>query len=102
MPNSFVTNLYLSPTQGASAQRLSVTSGTAVEFGAFDPSTNVISFDVQTADVFMTLDGSTPSTANGHKLYAGRAYSLSIQAARVASFIAASGTAIVYGTEMSS
>ena len=34
--------------------------------------------------------------------YAGRAYSLSIQAARVASFIAASGTAIVYGTEMSS
>ena len=50
----------------------------------------------------MTLDGSTPSTANGHKLYAGRAYSLSIQAARVASFIADSGTAIVYGTEMSS
>lgn len=102
MANSFVTNLYLSPTQGASAQRLSVTSATAVGFGAFDPSTNVISFDVQSADVFMTLDGSTPTTTNGHKLYAGRAYSLSIQAARVASFIADSTTAIVYGTEMAS
>ena len=102
MPNSFVTNLYLTPTRSASAQRLSVTSSTPVEFGSFDSSTNVISFDVQTADVFMTLDGSTPSTTNGHKLYAGRAYSLSIQAARVASFIADSSTAIVYGTEMSS
>lgn len=102
MPNSYVTNLYLVPTQGATSQNLTLNASTAVQFGAFDPTTRVISFDVQTNDVFMTLDGSTPSVNNGHRLYAGRMYSLSKQAAQVASFISAAGSAKIYSTEMAS
>lgn len=102
MPNSYVTNLYLVPTNGATSQRLSPDTTTVAEFGAFDPTTRVISFDVQSNDVFMTLDTSVPSSANGHKLYAGRSYSLSKQAAEVAQFISASGTAVIYATEMAS
>lgn len=102
MPNSYVTNLYLVPTQGANAQRLTPDAVTVAEFGAFDPTSRVISFDVQTSDVFMTLDGSTPSTTNGHKLFAGRMYSLSKPAAEAAKFIGATGSAVIYGTEMAS
>tara|TARA_R110001606_G_C15325713_1_gene645051 strand:- start:1157 stop:1465 length:309 start_codon:yes stop_codon:yes gene_type:complete len=102
MANSFVTNLYLVPTEGATSQRLTPDATTVEEFGAFNASTRVIFFDVQSNDIFMTLDGSTPTTTNGHKLFAGRSYSLSIQAARVAKFISATGTAVVYGTEMAS
>ena len=102
MANSYITNLYLVPTQGASSQRLTPDASTVVEFGSFDPTTRVVFFDVQSNDIFMTLDGSTPTTTNGHKLFAGRSYSLSIQAARVAKFISATGTAVMYATEMAS
>lgn len=97
--NSYISNLYLKPTDGATSQRLSPAL-VPLSFSAFERGTKAISFDVQTNDVFMTIDGSTPTSTNGHKLYAGRAYTLSVEAARVARFIAASGTAVIFASEL--
>ena len=101
MANSFVTNLYPIPSGSANDHRLTVdaTAG-GVQFSqsgkddntnAFDSLTKYIAFDVQDADVFMTFDGSAPTTSNGHKLFAGRSYTFSKEAAAKAKFIS-SGT----------
>jgi hypothetical protein len=102
MANSFVTNLYPIPSGTANDHRLTVdaTAG-GVQFSqsskddntdAFDSLTKYIAFDVQDADVFMTFDGSAPTTSNGHKLFAGRSYTFSKEAATKAKFIQAGGT----------
>ena len=102
MANSFVTNLYPIPSGTDNDHRLTVddTSG-GVQFSqsskddntdAFDSLTKYIAFDVQDADVFMTLDGSAPTTSNGHKLFAGRSYTFSKEAAAKAKFIRSGGT----------
>ena len=98
--NSYISNLYLKPTDGATSQRLTPTTLVVAEFSAFIRGTKAISFDVQTNDVFMTVDGSTPTSTNGHKLYAGRAYTLSVEAAKAAKFLAASGTAVIFASEL--
>lgn len=98
--NSYVTNLYLKPTQDATSQRLTPTNLATAKFGTFDENTKAVSFDVQTNDVFMTIDGSTVSSTNGHKLYAGRAYTLSKSAAQKAEFIASTGTAVIFASEL--
>ena len=102
MANSFVTNLYPIPSGTANDHRLTVdnTSG-GVQFSqsskddntdAFDSLTKYIAFDVQDADVFMTFDGSAPTTSNGHKLFAGRSYTFSKEAAVKAKFIRSGST----------
>lgn len=101
MANSFVTNLYPIPSGTGNDHRLTVddTSG-GVQFSganddnasAFDSLTKYIAMDVQDADVFMTFDGSAPTTSNGHKLFAGRSYTFSKEAAVKAKFIRAGGT----------
>ena len=102
MANSFVTNLYPIPSGTANDHRLTVdaTAG-GVQFSqsskddntdAFDSLTKYIAFDVQDADVFMTFDGSAPTTSNGHKLFAGRSYTFSKEAAVKAKFIRSGST----------
>ncbi len=102
MANSFVTNLYPIPSGTGNDHRLTVdaTAG-GVQFSqsskddntdAFDSLTKYIAFDVQDADVFMTFDGSAPTTSNGHKLFAGRSYTFSKEAATKAKFIRAGST----------
>lgn len=102
MANSFVTNLYPIPSGSANDHRLTVdaTAG-GVQFSqsskddntdAFDALTKYIAMDVQEADAFMTFDGSAPTTSNGHRLYAGRSYTFSKEAAVKAKFIRATGT----------
>jgi len=102
MANSFVTNLYPIPSGTGNDHRLTVdaTAG-GVQFSqsskddntdAFDSLTKYIAFDVQDADVFMTFDGSAPTTSNGHKLFAGRSYTFSKEAATKAKFIQAGGS----------
>ena len=102
MANSFVTNLYPIPSGTANDHRLTVDATVGgVQFSqsskddntdAFDSLTKYIAFDVQDADVFMTFDGSAPTTSNGHKLFAGRSYTFSKEAAIKAKFIRAGGT----------
>jgi hypothetical protein len=48
----------------------------------------------------MTIDESPPSATNGHRLYAGRAYTISDNAAKVARFLAASGTPAIFASEL--
>ena len=102
MPNSFVTNLYPVPVSGADAQRITPTDSVEAVFADFDPNCKFITFDVQANDVFMTIDGSAPATDNGHKLYAGRSYSIARQTADFARFIADSGTAVIYASQLTS
>jgi hypothetical protein len=106
MANSFVTNLYPIPSGTANDHRLTVDataggvqfsqSGKDVNTNAFDSLTKYIAFDVQEADVYMTFDGSAPvatsGSENGHKLFAGRSYTFSKEAAVKAKFIRSGGT----------
>ncbi len=67
---------------------------------AFDSGTKYIAMDVQNADVFVTFDTSAPTTSNGHKLFAGRSYTFSTDAAVKAKFIQAGGTsAIIHASQ---
>lgn len=67
-------------------QRLAVSSA-VVQLSAFGDTTNMVMFDIQDADVMCTIDGSTPSASNGHRLYQGRAYTWSTAMAQAAKFI---------------
>ena len=69
-------------------QRLAV-ANVAVQFSAFSDTSNMVMFDVQDNDVFATIDGSSPTTSNGHRLYNGRSYTWSTAMASAAKFIAA-------------
>lgn len=97
-------NMFLKPVPGVSGQSLTVTSGSAVSLAtstAFSVSTNCVTVDVQTADVFVTFGGETPSTTVGHRLYAGQNLTWSKSAAIQAKFIAAAGNATLYASEWS-
>jgi hypothetical protein len=67
-------------------QRLA-TSGTAVSFGSFNATTNLVIVDVQVADMYVTFDGTTPSSTNGAQLYAGNSYSWAVTTAQNAKFL---------------
>ena len=80
-------------------QRLTVSS-TAVQLSAFGDTTNMVMFDIQDADVMCTIDGSTPTSSNGHRLYQGRAYTWSTAMAEAAKFIRQAGTdAVIHTSE---
>lgn len=75
-------------------QRLAV-DGTAggLQFTAYNAvSINLVMFDIQTADVMCTVDGSAPTTTNGHRLYQGMAYTWATAMFNGAKFIAATAT----------
>jgi hypothetical protein len=99
--NSYIVNLYLKPTQNTTSQRLTPDASTVVQFGALSVDTKAVSFDIQANNVYMTIDGSTPSSTNGHLLYAGRAYTLSRDSAQQAKFISATSTAVIFASELS-
>ena len=80
-------NLYPRTNSGVADQRLTVSS-TAIAFAtAFNDNTTMVMFDVQGADVMCTVDGSDPTTSNGHRLYDGTTYTWSKQMAAAAKFI---------------
>lgn len=81
-------------------QRLAV-GGSVVQFSAFNDITTMVMFDIQDADVSCTVDGSTPSASNGHRLYAGRAYTWSTAMAASAKFIQQGATAaVIHASEL--
>jgi hypothetical protein len=96
-------NIFPKPTiyRGSSVadQRLTVSSS-AVQLSAFGDTTNMVMFDIQDADVMCTIDGSTPTASNGHRLYQGRAYTWSTAMAQAAKFIRQAGTdAVIHASE---
>tara|TARA_R110001606_G_scaffold308452_2_gene455355 strand:+ start:1011 stop:1325 length:315 start_codon:yes stop_codon:yes gene_type:complete len=72
--NTYVVNRYNVPTPGATSQLLSFTDATVRQFTAFDKNTKVLFISVTNGGVYMTIDGSTPTTNNNHKLYGGSNY----------------------------
>ena len=82
------------------AQRLNISSTATSTFAAFNARTDAIIFDVQTANTYCTFDGTTPTSTNGHILYAGQAYTWSPAAALAAKFVATTTTnSIIYASE---
>ena len=80
-------------------QRLTVSSA-VVQLSAFGDTTNMVMFDIQDADVMCTIDGSTPSASNGHRLYQGRAYTWSTAMAQAAKFIRQGSTdGVIHASE---
>jgi hypothetical protein len=80
-------------------QRLTVSTA-VVQLSAFADTSNMVMFDIQDADVMCTIDGSTPSATNGHRLYQGRAYTWSTAMASAAKFIRQGSTdAAIHASE---
>ena len=98
MPNSLVTNLYPAPTPGVAVQTLAV-GNSVVQFSAFNSLTKFVVLDVQVADVRVTYDGSTPSSTNGHILFAGRSYTWSKAAAAAKFFEDTTTDATIHASE---
>ena len=60
---------------------------------------DLVFLDVQTANVYVTFDGSTPAAGNGHLLVSGEKYFWPRSKAQAAKFIRATGTSgLVYCT----
>lgn len=91
MKNAYVTNLYLKPSPGTTDQRLTVSSS-AVQFSAFATQTDAVMLQVQDADVFCTIDGSTPTNTNGFYLAQNTSYNWSKSMAGAAKFIRGDAT----------
>jgi hypothetical protein len=88
-----INNFFPKPATGQTGQTLTV-GATASAITTLYTSLNVaaVFFDIQTADVYVTFDGTTPSTVNGHLLKAGEKYSWSNGIISAAKFIRSAST----------
>jgi hypothetical protein len=99
MPTSSVVNLYPVPNDDATVKQASIAipvSGSGAVsfttlFGALHENTKYVVLDVHTSDCFVNYF-TTATSANGHRLYAGRSYTWSKEAAEGASFVNSSGS----------
>ena len=99
MPNSRSTNLYPKVVNGHTDQTLAV-DNTVNTFGAFSSACKYVVLDIQTADVRVTYDDSSPTSTNGHILPAGRSYTWAKETAQAAKFIRdGSVTASIHASE---
>ncbi len=104
MPTMNLNNIFPKPSiyrsNPVADQRLAVSTGVA-QFAAFSDTTNMVMFDIQDADVMCTVDGSTPTASNGHRLYQGRQYTWSTAMAAAAKFTRQAGTdAAIHASEL--
>ena len=85
-----------------SALTVDATAGgvqSASTFSTQNDQFTLVFLDVQTANVYVTFDGSTPAAGNGHLLVAGEKYFWPRSKAQAAKFIRATGTSgLVYCT----
>lgn len=96
--NANINNIYPSPTPGATDQRLSITT-TPLQLAAPLKATKYFVLDVQGGDLYVTFDGSTPTTSNGHLIADGTHLTWSVAAALSAQFLAAAGTVALHASE---
>ena len=97
--NSYAVNVFPVPAPGQTDERLSVSSS-AVPFSTTWTPADVkfIVLDVQTNDVMVTFDGSTPTSSNGHRLYAGQSFTWHRKTAEAAQFIRVSADAVIHAS----
>jgi len=92
--NSYVVNLYPIPNEFGPGEALNVTNTVAASFvTSFDPKTSCVLVSVQHSDLYVTFDGTVPSSSNGLYVKAPYLEYWSKEAARVARMIGTSGTA---------
>lgn len=83
---------------------LTVTSTAAVQFAAtsfsnFDNRLDIITLDIQGNDVWVTFDGSTPSSSAAHIMYNREKVDWSPATAQAAKFVATTTTnAVIYAS----
>lgn len=94
--------IYPRPASGLIDERLTVSSSavplSSIATWGANGITKMVVLDIQTNDIMVTFDGSTPTSSNGHRLYAGQNYSWSYDTAKAASFIRVSADAVVHAT----
>lgn len=91
---------FLFPLSGVSGQSISAGTSSSVQFSAF-PAAQFVELSVTSQDVYVTFDGSTPSSTNGVYLPKNTTQiQWPIERALAAKFIGAANTAVVYGTPM--
>lgn len=101
--NTYVVNRYNVPTKGATSQLITFNDATVRQFTAHQKDTKVIFMSLTAGGVQMTVDGSTPTNTNNHKLYAGNNYYFNADLVRQAKFKGDpnnSGTALLYASEL--
>jgi hypothetical protein len=99
MAGTFAVNIYPKPTNGVTDEALAVSSS-AVPFSTAwkDGNTKFVVLDIQSNDVRVTFDGSTPTASNGHILYAGQSFTWHVDTAVAAQFIRVSADAVIHAS----
>ena len=105
--NTRTVNIYPKPTNRGDGTTVSMkmltVSSSAVQLTdggyTFEKDTQYVALDVQDADVYVTYTGETPSASTGHRLYAGRSYTWSVQTAKNAKFIRTGTDAVIGATQ---
>ena len=99
MANSYSVNIYPKPTNGVADEALAVSS-TAVPFSTTwrDGNTKFVVIDIQSNDVRVTFDASTPTASNGHILYAGQSFTWHVDTAVAAQFIRVSAVGVIHAS----
>jgi hypothetical protein len=92
-------------TQGTSSavsgQSLAVSGVVTASFASFKVDTKQIFFDVQTADVIVTLDGTNPVLlSRGHRLAAGTNYTWNASLAAGAKFVSTGTSSFLFLQEI--
>lgn len=92
-------------TQGTSSavsgQSLAVSGTVTASFGTFKVDTKFIFFDVQTADVICTLDGTSPVLlSRGHRLGSGTNYTWQASVAAGAKFVSTGTSSFLWLQEI--
>lgn len=89
--NAAVVNLYPVPNDGKPGQTIDV-DGTVLSFTTpIDRGTKMCYITISGGDVYVTFDGTTPSSTNGHHLIVPYDRFWSSEATRVAKFLATGG-----------
>lgn len=90
--NAAVVNLYPVPNDGFAGETIDVDSTTPASFtSSLHPGTKMCYITITGGDVYVTFDGSAPSSTNGHHLQVPYDRFWSWEATRKARFLAISG-----------
>ena len=99
--NSRTSNLYIGNINpGATSEKLSATTGSAVSLAALHIDTDYVVIDVQDNNVIVSFDGIAASATHGHLLVKEQGLIvLSKNAAAGASFRGSGGTSVVFAEQ---
>lgn len=107
MAGSYSLNfVYPKTASGLSDERLTVSTTavplTSIATWAANGLCRIVFLDVQTNDVMMTMDGSAPTSSNGHLLKATEKYYFNFETASKLQFIRAGGAdGVIHASPMS-